>query len=120
MINCARYLSDDSFSIFLFHGVIPRQRHEIRNYTRKHIELDAFVAVIRELRRRGNPVSMDDVLASMESDVALPARSFAITFDDGFENNASVAAPVLSELGVPATFYVTTGFIEQNSIVQAG
>ena len=35
----------------------------------------------------------------------IPKRSFVITFDDGFENNYSVAAPMLDDLNIPATFY---------------
>ena len=35
----------------------------------------------------------------------------AVTFDDGMRNNHTVALPILSEYGIPATVYVTIGFI---------
>jgi peptidoglycan/xylan/chitin deacetylase (PgdA/CDA1 family) len=35
----------------------------------------------------------------------------AITFDDGYLNNAEAAAPVLKEFGMSATFFLATGFI---------
>jgi peptidoglycan/xylan/chitin deacetylase (PgdA/CDA1 family) len=35
----------------------------------------------------------------------------AITFDDGYRDNVTVAAPILQELGLPACFFVTTGFV---------
>ena len=36
----------------------------------------------------------------------------AITFDDGMRNNHAVALPILEEYGIPATVYVTIGFID--------
>ena len=42
----------------------------------------------------------------------LPERPLAITFDDGYADNAAVAAPILLRLGIPATFFVATGFLD--------
>lgn len=38
--------------------------------------------------------------------------TLSITFDDGYRDNFDVAAPILCRLGLPATFFVTTGFID--------
>lgn len=59
---------------------------------------------------------MDEVLGYSQADEAYPPRAFAVTFDDGFENNLSVAAPILADFKVPATIYLTTGFIETNGM----
>jgi peptidoglycan/xylan/chitin deacetylase (PgdA/CDA1 family) len=40
----------------------------------------------------------------------------AITFDDGYRDNFRVAAPYLEIKGLPASFFVTTGFIGSGTI----
>jgi len=110
-MNYSSFLEEDGFVIFLFHGVIKSHRYEVRNYTRKHILSDDFVHILDELCSNGMPVSM----ASIANGEALPPKAFAVTFDDGFENNYSVAAPILNARALPATFYVTTGFIDSQS-----
>jgi peptidoglycan/xylan/chitin deacetylase (PgdA/CDA1 family) len=109
-----KLIHDDSLTIFLFHGVINKQSDRIRNYTKKHIEKDLFVKCIKSLSSVGNPLSMDEVLYNLENKIPFSNKSFAITFDDGFENNLSVAMPILDDYNIPATIYVTSDFIENN------
>ncbi|MBF9040334.1 polysaccharide deacetylase family protein [Rhodobacterales bacterium LSUCC0387] len=40
-----------------------------------------------------------------------------LTFDDGYKDNAIVAYPLLSRLGIPFTLYVTTSFLDGNAIL---
>jgi len=43
----------------------------------------------------------------------LPAKSVAITFDDGYANNLYRALPLLEKYEMPATFFLTTGYLNQ-------
>jgi peptidoglycan/xylan/chitin deacetylase (PgdA/CDA1 family) len=111
-----RLTQDGCLTIFLFHGVIERQQHQVRNYTRKHLPVADFEAMLEGVGRVGHAMSMDDVVRICRSGESFPKGAFAITFDDGFENNLTVARPVLNRLGIPATVYVTSRFIDENGM----
>jgi peptidoglycan/xylan/chitin deacetylase (PgdA/CDA1 family) len=106
----------ENLSIFLLHGVVESSDYQVRNYNRKHLELSVFKNYMEGLKRVGTPLSMDQVVEILSHNKSFPSNSFAITFDDGFENNYSVALPVLEKLELPATFYITTGFIQENQM----
>ena len=42
----------------------------------------------------------------------IPPRAVAITFDDGYVDNLDRALPLLEAHGVPATFYIATGYVD--------
>jgi peptidoglycan/xylan/chitin deacetylase (PgdA/CDA1 family) len=44
-----------------------------------------------------------------------PPGLAAVTFDDGMRNNHEIALPILQEFDIPATVYVTIGFIGASS-----
>jgi hypothetical protein len=106
----------NNFVIFLFHGVIEKNLFEVRNYTRKHILKKEFLKILKLLKKKGNILSLDEIFYCIKNNINLPRNAYAITFDDGFENNYSLAAPILDDLNLPSTFYFSTDFIENNSM----
>lgn len=69
-----------------------------------------FVAFCEFFRKnfRVVPLSEQVSLCRSGGDVG---GSLSITFDDGYEDNFEVAAPILERLGLPATFFVVTSFV---------
>ena len=59
---------------------------------------------------------MNEVYDIINNKKKIKKKSFAITFDDGFENNISIAAPVLINLQIPFTIYITTSFVDKNAM----
>ena len=45
----------------------------------------------------------------------VPPRTFVVTFDDGYENVYRHAWPVLCRLGVPATVFLATAFLDREA-----
>lgn len=46
----------------------------------------------------------------------VPPRAVCISFDDGYRSTHDLALPILKRLGLPATVFVTTGFLDEGSM----
>jgi len=66
--------------------------------------------------RRYTPVALDDVLSFLRGERNLPARAVAVTFDDGYADNFEIALPILSRVGVRATFYLTVDCVANRKL----
>ena len=76
-----------------------------------HDETDAavFAWQMALLRDQFNVLPLGEACARLARG-ALPARAACITFDDGYADNEQIALPILKRLGLPATFFVATGY----------
>lgn len=74
-------------------------------------ERKAFRHQLQFLRRYGDFISVDQAIAALQSPSGIGGRYFCVTFDDGFRNGLTNAAPVLKDLGVPAAFFLPTKYI---------
>ncbi|WP_199271790.1 polysaccharide deacetylase family protein [Pseudoduganella flava] len=93
-------------SILIYHRVLPHKDPLFPS------EVDAaeFSAQIAMLKSRFNVLPLIDAVRRARAGT-LPARAAAITFDDGYADNAEVALPLLQRHGLHATFFVATGFL---------
>jgi peptidoglycan/xylan/chitin deacetylase (PgdA/CDA1 family) len=67
---------------------------------------DRFAAQLEHLSRLGCVVPLNEIVRPASS------LQMAITFDDGYLDNATTAAPMLAEAGLPATYFITTGRLD--------
>jgi peptidoglycan/xylan/chitin deacetylase (PgdA/CDA1 family) len=81
--------------ILAFHDV---SQDQVRSFRKK----------LETVKATANIVSLDDILADRMSRKKI---NVAITFDDGYRGWNDNVFPILRELGVTATFFVSSGFV---------
>ena len=96
--------------ILTFHHVRPWQERAFAPNRLLEITPDFLDLLLGLVRRLGlDVVALDEVPDRLRGRGG--SRPFvALTFDDGYRDNARYAAPVLRRHGVPWTLFVTTGF----------
>ncbi|WP_321348464.1 polysaccharide deacetylase family protein [uncultured Draconibacterium sp.] len=57
-----------------------------------------------------NPVSLEELAKSPKP------GSFHLSFDDGLKECAEIVAPILLQKGIPATFFVNSGFVDNKEL----
>ena len=70
-----------------------------------------FEARMRWVKSNFNVLPLGAAVQALRDD-RLPRRALCVTFDDGYANNHAIALPILRRLGLPATFFVATGFLD--------
>ncbi len=72
--------------------------------------LNEFTSFCTFLSRNFRVISLTAILEKLKNGGSF-RDELAITFDDGYEDNHDLAAPVLKALNLPATFFVATQYI---------
>ena len=85
------------------------------------IKRELFAQHIQAINQAGyNTISLDELLAYVRNEEALPEKPILITFDDGYISNYSVAFPILRELDMKATIFVIGSSVGRNTYKETG
>lgn len=70
-----------------------------------------FEEQLASIRRLYRPLRLVDLAESVSSG-RVPRKGVVLTFDDGYRDNLLVAKPLLERYEIPATVFVTTGYVD--------
>ena len=106
-------------SILIFHRVLVRPDPLFPGEQ----DMRRFDEVLSWMARWFQVIPLDRAVAQLAAGT-LPARAAAITFDDGYADNATAALPVLKKHGMTATFFVASAFLDggrmwNDSVIEA-
>jgi len=113
-------------------GVVPRSFRKIQLKLQSHATIlnyhrvanltsdphllsvspEHFQAQIKHLAEKYHPVSLMDLIEIVRSRKKIPDNLVCVTFDDGYADNLWNAKPILEKFQVPATVFVTTGYVD--------
>jgi peptidoglycan/xylan/chitin deacetylase (PgdA/CDA1 family) len=100
--------------ILAYHRVMPLPDPQTFDFDLELISTSPqrFREQMQLLKKQFRPTRLTDVVVALDAGESLPPDTVVVTFDDGYDDNYRVAYPILRELGVPATFFVSTGHID--------
>ena len=99
--------SRSRLSVLIFHRVHPQPDALFPGEAHSR----SFEQQMRWIKRWFNVLPLTEAVEGLRNG-RLPARPAAITFDDGYADNCTVALPILRRHGLTATFFVASGFLD--------
>ena len=95
--------------ILLYHRVADLQSDpQLLCVTPEH-----FKQHLEILRKNAHPMRLQDMVRAWREN-KLPRRTVVVTFDDGYADNLLNGKPSLERYDIPATVYVTSGYLGAN------
>lgn len=113
LIRGVRRLSGRELVILAYHRVLDIGNESEFPFDPELVSAspDEFRWQMRFVRDNFDVVSFKDVNDHLQGRARLPSRALVVTFDDGFDDNYHHAYRILKDVGIPATFFVSTGYI---------
>ena len=105
-----------TLNILLYHGVTSAQSQGIENFSGKHVLAKEFKKQMEYLSRNQNVVSLREGTRLLNQENSDDKDYVCVTFDDTYENMYTDAFPILKEAKVPATFFISTGYIDSQKM----
>ncbi len=108
----ARNLMRHRAVVLTYHGVLAAGGEEYEFLNHNFVHAQVFDRQMRWVREHYRPLPLSELVSCYRAGKEPPPRSVAVTFDDGFANNYSVAFPILKRHGIPFTVFVSTGLLD--------
>jgi peptidoglycan/xylan/chitin deacetylase (PgdA/CDA1 family) len=98
--------------ILLYHQVVEREYDPFcLAVSRKN-----FLLQMKYLKRHYHIISIERLIFNLKNSGNKTKKFIVLTFDDGYSDNYSNAGPILANLKIPATFFVSSGNINKTKL----
>lgn len=102
-------------SIVMYHYVRPIA--DSRYPGIKGLELALFKEQLAFFKEHFHVVTMEEVVDAVREKTQLPENALLLTFDDGYMDHYQYVFPVLKEYGMQGSFFIPSGILQYNRVL---
>lgn len=104
-----KYIFENRALVLMYHKInIP-----LTDPWNLSVSPENFEAQLKYLKKNYTVVSSEELVRQIKSD-RITNKSIVLTFDDGYLDNYQTAKPLLEKYSIPATFFITDSYLEEN------
>ncbi len=102
------FRTSNAVPVLMFHKIDPEHQDSLTVSVQQFEQRMQWL-----LDHHYQPITLEQLVASVDHKQPLPPRPVLITFDDAYVNNLTYALPVLQRLNLTAVLFVPTAFVGQ-------
>ncbi len=97
----------------MYHHIQDLGQAKTEGHAQLTVDTKNFRADMQYLKDKGyTVVPLTDLIDFFDTGKTLPKKTVVLTFDDGYDDFGTDAAPILKEFSFPATLFVPTGLMQ--------
>ena len=104
-------------AILMFHRIAPLDTGKLRYNDHLKVTPEYFEKLLLDFKQDGFTFLSMDELAELIRKRKKYKKILLLTFDDGYQDNLDCAYPILKYHKVPATIYLATGLLTEESLL---
>lgn len=101
-----KWLAREHPRVLMYHRVFP-------DPSGRAIHPDEFLKQMKLIKKHFNVMSLNALITQYKLHKTVPKNTIVVTFDDGYADFYDHVYPIMRDLELPVTFFVTAGFVEQ-------
>ncbi len=104
-------------SILMYHRVVDDFKRDLFGTEASiAVTTDTFERQMAWLKQQCTVIPLRELIVKLDAGTRLPERCAVVTFDDGWRDNFTHAAPILKQYDIPSTIYLSTDYIGSNKL----
>lgn len=109
-----RSFSDKSILNLMYHGVTLK---DATDFSARNITADQFEKQMAYFKREFDVISLKKAFNLVRNNIKPDKKTITISFDDGYQNNLTVALPILEKYKIPATIFISGVCLEEEDYI---